>query len=204
MRREPQQARSRARVKRILEAADTILGTEGYDALTMRRIAADAKVPVGTLYQFFPTKQTIVDALVQRYLDDVSLFVSDLVTRAEQERWPDPVQVLLDAFVHLIEVRPAYLAIWVGEHLSAQARHADEENNALIAGGIRRVLIAQCGLPDVEDLARASEVSVRVCAALLRYAFRDGRSIDSEVLRELKRLLHLYLEDLLARHPAKE
>ncbi|HEY8547301.1 MAG TPA: TetR family transcriptional regulator, partial [Acidimicrobiales bacterium] len=50
-RRHPQQARSRERVARVLEAADRVLGTEGFGALTVRRLAEEAGVPVGTIYQ---------------------------------------------------------------------------------------------------------------------------------------------------------
>lgn len=199
LRRAPQQARSKARVERLLKAADRVLGTEGYEALTVRRIAAEAAVPVGTIYQFFPDKQAVVDALALRYVDEFSALLNDLVTRAQRERWDDPVQVLLHAFVNLYRSRPGYLAIWSGQHLSPDVRRADQENNALIANGLRHVLIAQVGLPDTEDLARACEITVRVSDALLQYAFRGGPCADEDVLGELIRLQRLYLDDMLRR-----
>ncbi len=200
LRRAPQQARSRARVERLLVAADGLLGAEGLEALTVRRIAAEAAVPIGTLYQFFADKQAIVDALALRYVDEFSALMTDLVDRAGRERWADPVQTLLDAFVDLYRSRPGYLAIWGGQHLGPQARQADEESNTLVADGLRRILVAQLGLPDDHQLARACEVTVRVCEALLRYAFRSGPLPDDEVLGELVRLQRLYLEDLVNRH----
>jgi AcrR family transcriptional regulator len=200
VRREPQQARSRARVERLLEAGDAVLAAEGFEALTVRRIAANAGVPIGTLYQFFPDKQAIVDALAYRYLGEFEVAMEDLVGRAERERWDDPVEVLFATFVNLYQSRPGYLALWVGRHLSADLRRADEANNELIADGIRRVLIAQLGLSDGEELARACEVTVRVCDALLQYAFRNGAPADADVLAEMIRLQRLYLADLVARY----
>jgi len=200
LRRQPRQARSRARVERLLEAADQVLGSQGYEALTVRRLAAEAAVPIGTLYQFFPDKQAVVDALALRHLEAFAALVHDLVEQATRQRWEDPVQVLLDAFAGLYRDRPGYLAIWTGRHLSPQIRRADEENNALIADGVRRVLVAQLGLPDDDELARACEVAVRVSDALLQYAFRGGPDADEAVLAELSRLQRLYLDDLVARH----
>lgn len=199
LRREPQQARSRARFERLLEAADRVLGTEGLEALTVRRIAVEAEVPIGTLYQFFPDKQAIVDALALRYLEEFSVLVAGLVDRAERERWADPVRVVSGAFVDLYRSRPGYLAIWAGGHLSPQVRQADQENDRLIADGLRRVLVAQSGLPDGPELARACAVAVRVSDALLQYAFRNGPQADDEVLAELVRLQRLYLEDMISR-----
>lgn len=200
LRREPQQARSRARVERLLQAADQVLSTEGYEALTVRRIAADAGVPIGTLYQFFPDKQAVVDALALRYVAEFSALVHELVASAERERWADPVRAVLDAFVDLYRSRPGYLAIWTGHHLSPQVRRADEENNQLIADGLRRVLTAQFDLPDGPELARSCEVTVRLSDALLQYAFRITPGGDDEVLTELVRVQRLYLEDMVARH----
>jgi len=199
LRRAPQQARSRARVRRLLEAADAVLAADGYDALTIRRIAAEAGVPVGTIYQFFPDKQAIVDALARRYLEEFAAVVEDVTDRASRERWDDPVQILLDAFIGLYRSRPGYLTIWTGDHLSPELRRADEENNAAIADGVRSVLISQLGLSDSADLARSCQIAVQVCDALLRYAFRDGTA-DEAVLTELVRLQRLYLADLVTRY----
>jgi AcrR family transcriptional regulator len=199
LRREPQQERSRARVRRLLDAADRVLSQDGFEALTVRRIAQEAKVPVGTLYQFFPDKSAVVDALAHTYIEEFTGVIEDLVARAEHQRWDDPVGTLLDAFIDLYRSRPGYLAIWTGRHLSPELLHADDRNNATIAEGVRRVLVAQLGLADGPELGRACQVAVQVCDALLQYAFRGGPDGDAAVLAELKRIQRLYLADLVAR-----
>ncbi|MEO0534486.1 MAG: helix-turn-helix domain-containing protein [Cyanobacteria bacterium P01_A01_bin.123] len=55
--RKPKQARSLERVNRILEMAAAIFVEQGYTAATTKQIAAEAEVPIGTLYQFFPIRQ---------------------------------------------------------------------------------------------------------------------------------------------------
>jgi AcrR family transcriptional regulator len=69
MRRQPRQARSQERVKQILDVAEQMFIAEGYDAATTNAIAVRAGVPIGSLYQFFPDKGAIVQALAVRYME---------------------------------------------------------------------------------------------------------------------------------------
>jgi AcrR family transcriptional regulator len=83
VRREPRQARSRARVAQILASADAILSVEGFEALTVRRIAQEAGVPVGSIYQFFPDKAAVIDALAHGYIGEFDAAIAGLVAGAE-------------------------------------------------------------------------------------------------------------------------
>jgi len=75
MRRQPKQARSQRRVDRLLSAAAQSFEELGYAATTTNAIAARAGVSIGSLYQFFPNKEAILDALVERYLDELQRVV---------------------------------------------------------------------------------------------------------------------------------
>src|SRR3954468_9196667 len=100
LRRIPRQARSRARLQRMLDAADALLATEGAAALTTTRVAEAAGVSVGSLYQYLPDKGAIVEALAGRYLAEFEGLMEALAEEASAapERWSDPVGRLLDAF----------------------------------------------------------------------------------------------------------
>jgi AcrR family transcriptional regulator len=67
-RRMPKQARSQQRVHQILDAAALEFAAVGIESATTNAIAARASVPIGSLYQFFPHKEAILDALTERYL----------------------------------------------------------------------------------------------------------------------------------------
>jgi AcrR family transcriptional regulator len=193
LRREPQQARSRARVAQILAAADAILTEEGMEALTVRRIADRAGVPVGSLYQFFPDKGSVVDALAAAYIGEFDAAIEDLVESAASGDWTDPVGRMIDAFVALYRSHPGYVALWTGRHLSPELARADEANNKAIAAGVQAILADQVGLADGASLERAAQVAVRTADALLQYAFALSPGGDEAVLAELKNLLRLYL-----------
>ena len=110
----PQQERSRARVRQIIDAADGILATEGFDALTIRHLADVAGVPVGTIYQFFADKNAVVDVIARNYLDRFAAVMAELVAEAEQSPFVDLVDDVLDAFIEMYRSNPGYVAIWFG------------------------------------------------------------------------------------------
>src|SRR6478752_8861435 len=59
-RKQPQQARSNALVAAVLDAAVQVLAKEGAQRFTMARVAEKAGVSVGSLYQYFPNKASIL------------------------------------------------------------------------------------------------------------------------------------------------
>ncbi len=70
MRKDPRQARSRATVETIILAGARILSDEGWAGFTTNRVAELAGVSIGSLYQYFPDKLSLVDAIRHRHLDD--------------------------------------------------------------------------------------------------------------------------------------
>ncbi|GAB3658880.1 TetR family transcriptional regulator [Actinocorallia lasiicapitis] len=196
LRRQPQQARSRARVGAILRAADSIIASGGFEALTIRAITEVAGVPVGSIYQFFPDKAAIVDALGRHYIEGFELAIAALVERAERERLDDPVATVIDTFTEMYRTNPGYVAMWTGRHLSPELAQADRENNQTIMAGVRRIIAAQLGVADGAALERAARVAVWAADSVLQHVFREDA--EPEHLDELKRMLRLYLDDLTA------
>ncbi len=65
--RAPKRQRGMDRVAGLLDAGSAVFAEKGYDAATMTEIAARAGAAIGSLYQFFPNKQALAGALVERY-----------------------------------------------------------------------------------------------------------------------------------------
>jgi AcrR family transcriptional regulator len=66
-RKAPAQQRSRATVDSIVAATARVLVRDGYDALSTNRVAKEAGVSVGSLYQYFPGKEALVAAVMEQY-----------------------------------------------------------------------------------------------------------------------------------------
>ena len=71
MRKEPRQARAQATVEAILEASARILDRQGWGRFTTNAVAEAAGVSIGSLYQYFPNKLALVEAILRRHFDDV-------------------------------------------------------------------------------------------------------------------------------------
>ncbi|WP_049580434.1 TetR/AcrR family transcriptional regulator [Streptomyces sp. SBT349] len=207
LRKAPQQARSRARVEAILAAADRLLAREGVEALTTRRIAADAAVPVGTLYQFFDDRDAVLAAVARQHMETHSAAMRSILRDARDARWYDLVNLVFDRYVELYRKNPGYLAIRTGRYLSRELLQLDEDNNAMVAAHLRRILVSREHLADSTALAVACRAGVHASEALLQLAFRDHPDGDRTILAEARRIQHLYLADIVAdpryRDPAR-
>ena len=201
LRREPQQARSRARLAVLLDAAEELLVREGPGALSTTRIAAEAGVSVGSLYQYFPDKAAIVDALAWRYLGDFEELMDALVSEAAANPTEDPAGGVIDAFALRYAAQPGYRALWLGRHLSDELLAADRDNKALLAQGVRRILVDGAIVSDHQELATACHAAVLAADALLQEAFRLDAQGDSDLLAEAKHLLRTYLASAVVRFP---
>ncbi len=70
-RRVPQQERGERRVDGFLRAAASVITEKGYERATMCEIAQRSHSSVGSLYQFFPNKRSLAEALRNRYIKDI-------------------------------------------------------------------------------------------------------------------------------------
>ena len=66
-RREPKQQRARQTVEAVLDAVQRVLRRHGAEAITTNRVAEAAGVSIGSLYQYFPSKEALVAELLEKY-----------------------------------------------------------------------------------------------------------------------------------------
>ncbi|MER6787475.1 TetR family transcriptional regulator [Streptomyces sp. NPDC000658] len=200
LRRTPRQARSKARLALLLRAAERILVDEGVEALTTTRVAAEAKVSVGSLYQYLPDRGAIIDALASGYFARLEGVMDDLTHAAAAERWNDPVGVLVDTCAAVYRTEHGFRALWFGSGLTERTRAADREHKRRMADGVRRVLLALGVARDDERLARACHAAFLAADALAQEAFRRTPEGDGELLDEAKAMLRGYLTEVVARY----
>jgi AcrR family transcriptional regulator len=114
MRRQPRQARSQERVNHILDVAEQLFIAEGYNATTTNAIAKKAAVSIGSLYQFFPDKEAIVQALTSRYLGTLQQRFDALHTiETSRLSLPDYVELIVDTTEQFFQDYPGYHAIYM-------------------------------------------------------------------------------------------
>lgn len=96
---EPKRKRGIARVAKLLDAGAAVFADQGYKAATMTEIAARAEAPIGSLYQFFPNKDVLADALVARYAEHVEAALDRISAQAAELDGAQLADRLLDVLV---------------------------------------------------------------------------------------------------------
>ncbi|MDQ7246179.1 TetR/AcrR family transcriptional regulator [Dongia sedimenti] len=98
-RKQPRQERAKATVDAIMKAAAQVLIAEGYENATTARIAERAGVSIGSLYQYFPNKEALVAALIERHSDEIVATVDEALTATSHETLEDGMRALIHAAV---------------------------------------------------------------------------------------------------------
>jgi AcrR family transcriptional regulator len=107
----PQQKRGERRVTELLEAAETVIAHIGYEAATMSAIAERAGAAIGSLYQFFPNKACITQALRTEYAKQFDHMYAKLAEEARTLDREALVSRLIDLTVRFVDTHPALPAL---------------------------------------------------------------------------------------------
>jgi len=89
------QERSRATVDALVEATARILVREGFDKASTNRIAEAAGVSIGSLYQYFPTKEALVAAVIDRHNKDLMQVARGALAEAASLPLEDAIRRLI-------------------------------------------------------------------------------------------------------------
>lgn len=105
-RKKPTQRRSRVTVDAIIEGAAQVLRSRGYEAASVALIAERAGVSVGSIYQYFPSKEALLAAVMERHLAEFDGHLQTALPIALDLPLADAIELLVDATVsaHLEDV----------------------------------------------------------------------------------------------------
>jgi AcrR family transcriptional regulator len=98
-RKTPVQARATVTVEAISEATVQVLLSRGTQRLTTTRVADRAGVSVGTLYQYFPNKQSLLFAVLEDHLERVTKEVEEACEHARHKPLTEMIKEVVEAFV---------------------------------------------------------------------------------------------------------
>jgi AcrR family transcriptional regulator len=196
MRRQPRQARSQERVSQILDVAEQMFIAEGYETTTTNAIAARAKVPIGSLYQFFPDKAAILQALTGRYMELLQQRFTDLHT-AEMLELPLPIHVnqVIDATNQFFYDHPGYHAIFMQvQGIMPELQAIEAATDAQLIQELATSLSLRNSNGEQANYDAISFVLVKTIGTLLWLALSQEQSFRQQLVIEIKRLTLNYLQ----------
>lgn len=192
------QARSRATIAAISEATIQVLLTDGSAGLTTTRVAQRAGVSVGSLYQYYPNKHSLLFAILGRKFDRVADAMEAACLRLAGRPLATMVDGLVSAYVTVKTER-----VDVSLVLYAVADAMDTAG--LVAGLTKRTEAAVAAMlataPDarIADPGTAAFMVIAVLSGVVRAAFERGDTggVDDMLRRQICAVClgYLQLED---------
>ncbi|MGY3438155.1 MULTISPECIES: TetR/AcrR family transcriptional regulator [unclassified Marinovum] len=163
-RKAPRQARSRKTCDAILKAASDILAREGLRGLNTNHVARKAGVSIGSLYQYYPNKQSIIGALVRAR----RMAMLAEMEAAGQKTGDEGLAVILRAMVQ-VRLRHHFLRPDLAEALER----------------------AEAELPTDQALTRLrTQVQAQIVGVLAEYYVDDPETVARDVLAIAEGMAH--------------
>ncbi|WP_274425249.1 TetR/AcrR family transcriptional regulator [Chelativorans sp. YIM 93263] len=194
-RKRPRQARAAATLDAIFEATIQVLLAEGLHRLTTTRVAERAGVSVGTMYQYFPNKQSLLYALNERYLDIVAEKVEKACRDKHGASTAEMVEALIDAYWRAKTER--------SDVTRALYRSAVElDNEALIEAFAQRVdaatiaMLSSASDASYVDLALINTTLLTVIFGTVRNVFERNlpTMLEADIRNQLATMCLSYLK----------
>lgn len=198
-RRTPRQARGEKRVAALLAAAVAEFKSEGYTAATMSGIAARARAPIGSLYQFFPSKDAMARALRARHMEDAEALWRSLAPVAGRRSTEEFVDLYVDLMLRFVHEHPAFVSL-----LDAPSTTLPTGPRNRLRKLLESLLILHRPRLNRVEATRISETVLNINKSLMGLYARSSPTARGWVAEEYRAVLQQYLGGRLAdgRKPA--
>lgn len=191
----PSQGRSRETVDTLLEATARVLIHDGYEGTSTNKIAQKAGVSIGSLYQYFPNKESLIAGLIDRHYDEMVEICKSAISKFGSAPLADMIRETVKAMVTMHAVNPRLHKVLkeqvprIGKLKKLNELH--KETMRLI----KAELLKRSDEISVKDPEFAAFLLVETVDALLHSALvlkRDAWNVDM-VVEEITSLLLSYL-----------
>lgn len=193
----PQQKRSKERYQKIVDTAIELLGEVGYDDLTTDLIAEKSGISVGSIYQFFPNKESIIYSHAEAsYLIMHDLFFEKVTKELKKTKkfTPEFVDFTLIAFEQTLSEVKGYRLINSILYTNEALLHLDIQSNERFARSLaEKVILALFPKVNKKRAFYISLMIVESVDSVTRIVDRTQKnSVKKQVLAELRTLLLVY------------
>lgn len=193
--RAPRRARGQLRVEALLAAAAEVFAAKGFDAATMTAIAARSGSSIGSLYQFFRTKEAVADALIGQQVDALWRRLDALAERAPALAAPELGRALAGCLVEFRADHPSF----------ATLVERPGPPSPLVAG-VRRKVRERVEAILVGHAPHADRKTLRAMAPVVQHVMKSAVQLRGDLegaelqaaARELEAMLAVYLAARLA------
>jgi AcrR family transcriptional regulator len=201
-RKKPRQSRAQVTVDAILDATAHILVRDGYEGLSTNRVAERAGVSIGSLYQYFPGKESLIGELLDRYSDEIHTMVVTMIAELGHRSPAECTRVLVTAMID-VKLRSPRLAKVLREQIPRVGRMKRyEEELATIVKLVAAYLDAHENEVRIPDRELAAFVAVHVVDELTHALVTRRAKVDRDAA--IEEVTDVALRYLLIEPPARK
>ena len=193
-RRRPSQERSRDRVERILDATAALLGNTPVDKITTAAIAETAGIPIGSVYQYFPNKLSVLAELARRVMAEVDLETASLIAEDFGVLpWDQAIDRAIDATMEGYSKQPGYVQLLLSIRPTPEFRAITDESNKRMAAMLAFHPALQAVIP-VDRIQLVMRAAIQAANSLQDWALSEqDPDLANRIISEMKTLLKGYL-----------
>jgi AcrR family transcriptional regulator len=192
------QARGQRRIDVLLDVAAQVFAEVGFEAATTNAIAARAGMSPGSLYQFFPNKDAIAEALADRFVERLRETQAIFGPEIEYLALDDLIDHVIDPLVDFHIAHPGFQALFTGSMVSPRLAAAVQGFLSAVVGRAEAMLAVRAPGLSPERRARCARVSVELVRALLPLVVASDPAERDAMVAELKAAQRGYLAPLFS------
>jgi AcrR family transcriptional regulator len=196
------QARGQRRIEHILDISAQVFAEVGFEAASTNMIATRAGVPIGSVYQFFPNKEAIAEALADRFAQRLSQTQAVFGLEIEYLPLDELIDHVIDPLVAFHVAHPGFQALFTGSLVSPRLAAAIDAFLTAVVGRAEAMLAVRASDLSPERRARCARVSVEIVRAVLPLVVASDPAEREAVVAELKAVERGYLAPLFATRPS--
>src|SRR6185503_697218 len=136
----------------MLDACAELVDEIGYEALTTTLLAERAGVAIGSIYQFFPDKRAVVQALTLRNLEAFLERLASRFAEADFGHWWDGVDAGIDEYIAMHRDVPGFRTLHFGDVVDVHLLDEDRDNNQVIASALTSLMRERFGISNEVDI----------------------------------------------------
>lgn len=195
MRKKPCQQRSQQMVDILLEASGRVTERHGLANLTTNRVAAEAGVSVGSLYQYFANKQELLEALLEQMALDITRLIDARMAQLLEADVRTAVRLLLSEVLAFIHSGNGRYRVLVRHWQQLQALHVVDRLERHLSEVCRRYLVRHIHQFPIDNPMPMLFVMINATLmTLVRHlALDDPPLSDQQLIDELSDMLTAYL-----------
>ena len=158
---EPVQERGRERVAKILQSASRLVLETGHLDIKMTHVAKSAGIPIGSVYQFFPTRDALIGQLYATQMTAIDESLREGIAQADSlDTLISGIRGTLANQLSTVKRRPILALIWSSASSHPAIRKADLANTQKNASVLCDRI---CALGNISDHERAKSTALIVC-----------------------------------------